>query len=120
MWFWETSIFPRENLPGFRFVDEVWVASEYVRGVVSAETELPVLVVPLPIEEPPQTGLSRSDLGLPPGFTFLFSFDFFSVFQRKNPIGLVEAFTRAFAPGEGPCSSSRASTGSGSPGGSRS
>lgn len=102
VWFWETSIFPRENLPGFRFVDEIWVSSEYVRDVVSTETELPVLVVPLPIEEPPQTGLSRSDLGLPPEFTFLFSFDFFSVFQRKNPIGLVEAFTRAFAPSEGP------------------
>ena len=29
-------------------------------------------------------------------------FDFLSTFERKNPLGLVEAFTRAFAPGEGP------------------
>ena len=33
---------------------------------------------------------------------FLFMFDFFSVFERKNPIGLIEAFCRAFRPGEGP------------------
>ena len=29
-------------------------------------------------------------------------FDYFSVFDRKNPVGLVEAFTTAFADGEGP------------------
>ena len=33
---------------------------------------------------------------------FLFVFDFFSVLERKNPLGLIEAFTRAFRPGEGP------------------
>ena len=33
---------------------------------------------------------------------FLFIFDFFSIIERKNPIGLVEAFTRAFRPNEGP------------------
>ena len=39
---------------------------------------------------------------MPDGFTFLFIFDFFSTLQRKNPLGLIEAFTRAFEPGEGP------------------
>src|SRR5207249_3990322 len=33
---------------------------------------------------------------------FLFMFDFFSTVQRKNPVGLIEAFCRAFEPGEGP------------------
>ena len=28
--------------------------------------------------------------------------DLFSTLQRKNPLGLIEAFTRGFAPGEGP------------------
>ena len=31
-----------------------------------------------------------------------YRFDFFSTVQRKNPVGLVEAFKRAFTPGEGP------------------
>ena len=36
------------------------------------------------------------------GFLFLFAFDFFSIIERKNPLGLVRAFTQAFRPGEGP------------------
>lgn len=32
----------------------------------------------------------------------LYMFDYFSVFERKNPVGLVEAFTAAFADGQGP------------------
>jgi hypothetical protein len=39
---------------------------------------------------------------LPDGFVFLFSFDFLSVLERKNPLGLIEAFASAFVPGEGP------------------
>jgi glycosyltransferase involved in cell wall biosynthesis len=33
---------------------------------------------------------------------FLFIFDFLSVMKRKNPIGLVEAFSAAFSENEGP------------------
>ena len=36
---------------------------------------------------------------MPEGFCFLFVFDYRSVFRRKNPLGLVEAFCRAFEPG---------------------
>jgi glycosyltransferase involved in cell wall biosynthesis len=41
-------------------------------------------------------------LGVSEGFLFLFIFDYLSTLQRKNPIGLIEAFKRAFGPGEGP------------------
>ena len=33
---------------------------------------------------------------------FLFVFDYLSTIQRKNPLGLIEAFRQAFDPGEGP------------------
>ncbi len=33
---------------------------------------------------------------------FLFLFDFLSCLERKNPLGIIEAFVRAFVPGEGP------------------
>jgi glycosyltransferase involved in cell wall biosynthesis len=101
VWFWETNLFRPENRAGFRFVDEVWVGSEYVRRAVSAQTETPVLVVPLPVEEPPEPALSRADVGFPSEFTFLFTFDFVSA-ERKNPAAVVRAFKRAFGPGEGP------------------
>lgn len=102
VWFWESTVFPRACLEGLAFVDEVWVASDYVREVIAQHTRKPVVVAPLAIERPPRVELSRADLGLPEGFEFLFSFDFFSVFERKNPLAVIEAFTKAFAPGEGP------------------
>jgi glycosyltransferase involved in cell wall biosynthesis len=33
---------------------------------------------------------------------FLFVFDYMSTIERKNPVGLIEAFKRAFRPAEGP------------------
>jgi glycosyltransferase involved in cell wall biosynthesis len=101
VWFWESSVFPARNAVGFRFLDEVWVASEYVRRAVAAEADIPVHVVPLPIEAPDRPSHSRAELGLPEGFMFLFLFDFVSA-QRKNPGAVVEAFKRAFEPGAGP------------------
>ena len=42
-------------------------------------------------------------MGLPDdAYVFLTTFDQFSVPERKNPFGTIEAFTRAFADGEGP------------------
>lgn len=55
--------------------------------------------MPLPIVAPAEVHPPPA-LDVPDGFFFLF--DFYSTLVRKNPLGLVEAFTRAFAPGEGP------------------
>src|SRR6266540_448568 len=102
VWFWEVAHFPATMHPAFDLVDELWVASDFVRESISAATRKPVLVVPIPLEPRPTAFLSREELDLPEGFLYLFSFDYFSVFERKNPIGVVEAFKRAFAPGDGP------------------
>jgi glycosyltransferase involved in cell wall biosynthesis len=101
VWFWETNVFRAEDRQALLFLDEVWVLSEYVREAVSRESDVPVVVAPLPIERPPVPASTRADLGLPPSFLFLFVFDFVSA-ERKNPLGVAEAFMRAFAPGEGP------------------
>ena len=101
VWFWESSVFRADNAGGFRFLDEVWVASEYVRRAVVAEADVPVHIVPLPIEAPTAPSHTRPELGLPEGFMFLFLFDFVSA-QRKNPDAVVAGFKRAFEPGAGP------------------
>ena len=100
VWAWETSVFSEGNLPGFRFLDEVWAVSTYVRRAVSAHSDIPVHVAPIPVEEPGAPRHTRADLGLPEGFLFLFLFDFVSS-DRKNPGAVIDAFTRAFEPGEG-------------------
>ena len=61
----------------------------------------PVVKVQIPVVVPPVTPMTRAALGAPEDFLFLFLFDFNSSLARKNPLGLVEAFTRAFAPGDG-------------------
>jgi len=103
-WFWEVEIFPKEYTSAFRMVHEVWVATDHIRQ--SLERHQPaqtVTLMPLPLVEPICTaGVGKLDFGLPEEFTFLFAFDFLSVFERKNPIGVINAFREAFAPGEGP------------------
>jgi glycosyltransferase involved in cell wall biosynthesis len=101
VWLWELSTFPAAFYDAFELVDEIWVASRFEQQAIAAETSKPVEVIPLPLEVPPAP-FSRRTLGLPDGFLFLFSFDFFSVFERKNPLAVIDAFTRAFADGEGP------------------
>jgi glycosyltransferase involved in cell wall biosynthesis/SAM-dependent methyltransferase len=103
LWFWETNRFPRQLRPALDFVDEVWVASDFVGEAIAAETSKPVLTFPLPVLVPEQPSLTRADVGLPDdALVFLFVFDFFSTIERKNPLGLIEAFKRAFPePGRG-------------------
>jgi glycosyltransferase involved in cell wall biosynthesis len=100
-WGWETDVLPPHWTAAFDRIDELWVYSSYVAENLSRLSSVPVITVPLPVIAPDARGVEL-DLDLPDGFIFLFVFDFFSTLQRKNPIGLVEAFTRAFAPGEGP------------------
>jgi len=53
--------------------------------------------IPHAISFAPPPGLGRAHFGLPSGrFLFLTLFDMLSVFNRKNPLGAVEAFIRAF------------------------
>jgi len=102
-WFWETDELPPRLHGALDYVDEVWMSSEYARLAVARVTDKPTFVFPLPIVEPDYPrDVTREQLGMPPGFTFLFAFDFMSTAKRKNPVGLVHAFKAAFSNGEGP------------------
>lgn len=103
LWFWEVEKFPARLHPAFREVDEVWVATEFVRNALAPVSPVPVHVIPLPFGVPEPAGLlDRREVGIPEGFFFLFTFDFLSIFRRKNPLGLVDAFKQALQEGEGP------------------
>ena len=101
-WVWGFAEIPASWSAGLDAVDEVWLSNElaatYARKVISK----PVRVFPLPVQLPVPSAADRSTLGLPDGFLFLFVFSYSSGFERKNPVGLVRAFARAFSPGEGP------------------
>lgn len=98
---WEVEGAPEGWRAAFDVVDEVWVYSSWVAEQVSRAGDVPVVVMPLPVEAPaPSDAPLPFDLG--DAFTFLFVFDHFSTLARKNPLGLIDAFKRAFGPGEGP------------------
>jgi len=96
-WFWELPEFRSDWSSAFSFVDEVWVATEFGRAALAALSPVPVLCMPLPVPQPTQPCCGRAHFGLPhDAFVFLFTFDVSSQMERKNPIGLVQAFRRAF------------------------
>jgi glycosyltransferase involved in cell wall biosynthesis len=102
-WNWETETLPKIWHSGLDHVDEVWLSSNYSAEAVRRVTSKPVFTFALPIIRPKLTDeFSRADLGLPDGYLFLFTFDYFGGFRRKNPVGVVEAFKKAFSDGEGP------------------
>lgn len=104
-WFWELETAPNWFGKAIHLVDELWAPTRFIEKMLRdfAPSRVPVTYVPLPLVPPEVDDLiSREDVGLDDRFTFLFVFDFLSVMKRKNPIGIIEAFSRAFGPGEGP------------------
>lgn len=103
VWFWELAHLPEYFAHSLTLVDEVWVTSEFLRRPLLAISDKPVHVMPMPVEVP-ETGavFDRARYGIPDGPMFLFMFDYFSTVDRKNPLGLIDAFCAAFAEGEGP------------------
>ena len=96
-WYWELGEFPEEWAGSFDGVDEVWTATEFVRGAVQARTHKPVHKLRPPVEVRLNRTYQRAEFGIPDHrFVFLFSFDFQSFIERKNPFGVIEAFKRAF------------------------
>ena len=100
-WFWETDVLPNSWMAAFRHLDEIWVTSTFVAENLGRVSPVPVVVVPHGLAVPEPDGM-ECKLIRDQRFTFVFMMDFFSTLRRKNPLGLVEAFKRAFVPAEGP------------------
>jgi glycosyltransferase involved in cell wall biosynthesis len=101
IWGWETNTIPPRWRRAFALVDEIWVYSRFMAENIGAVAPVPVIALPPPVAPPPDPP-EPLRLGVPEGFLYLFVFDYLSTVQRKNPVGLIEAFRLAFAPGEGP------------------
>jgi glycosyltransferase involved in cell wall biosynthesis len=96
-WYWELPTVPLNFAHQLRRLDEVWVASEYVRQSFQGEVGVPIQVMPCIVEPRDAPEMHRSEFGLGEDrCIFLFHFDANSTFARKNPLGVIEAFHRAF------------------------
>jgi glycosyltransferase involved in cell wall biosynthesis len=101
-WHWELPELPDEWVASAEPLDEIWAPSAFVQSAISRKVAIPVVHMPHGIAVTEIEACSPVELGVPPGrFTFLCMFDRDSVVHRKNPLGAVEAFRRAF-PGDSP------------------
>jgi glycosyltransferase involved in cell wall biosynthesis len=109
VWWWELPDFPQENWSSFRWLDEIWVGSSFIQQSLSRYSPIPIVRIPPAVSINPSVRAAfsqsqqsqRHSLALPADeFLFLFMFDFFSGFERKNPLATVRAFKQAFKPSE--------------------
>ena len=97
-WYWELPELPWDFIPSVEKVDEIWVAAEYVQHIFLRVTDKPVTIIPAVVDGQTSTDYDRRHFGLPDRSTlYFYSFDASSSYARKNPMGLIRAFERAFA-----------------------
>jgi glycosyltransferase involved in cell wall biosynthesis len=99
-WAWELGEFPDAWIPALDLVDEVWALSSFSQQAIAMKASQPVLRVPCSVAAP-AVNADRAALGLADDeVAFLAMCDVLSVPERKNPLGVVDAFRRAFPNGE--------------------
>ena len=97
IWFWEISDFPEKLSSNFKYYDEIWVASNFIADSISKLSPIPVVKISGPLNSDfSNVESDKEKFGLKNSFVFLFIFDFYSIIERKNPIGLIDAFKNAF------------------------
>jgi glycosyltransferase involved in cell wall biosynthesis len=97
-WFWELPTVVEPFASQVRRVDEIWAGSPFVRDTLQMHTTAPIVVVPVPVSLEVSDRIERRDLGLSDDdVLFFYDLDANSTAARKNPFGLITAFSRAFA-----------------------
>ena len=96
LFFWELEKLPQEWLRLRHWFDEIWVQSDFVLNIFKKMSPR-VYKIPFVIDLKINKKLSRAHFKLPKKpFIFLFTFDYLSFYDRKNPEGVVRAFKKAF------------------------
>jgi glycosyltransferase involved in cell wall biosynthesis len=96
-WAWELPALPDEWIAAAGWFDEIWTPSRFVADAIRAAVDLPVSVIPMPIERDLAPPVHRERWGVAPDRRlFLYMFDYHSTTARKNPLGTMKAFARAF------------------------
>lgn len=94
-WFWELSHFPLAFANRFHHLNEVWAPSLFCKASFEALSTIPVVYMPPHVPAPPPGAPRRFEFGLDDRvFYYLVTFDVFSVSERKNPFGVIEAFRK--------------------------
>jgi glycosyltransferase involved in cell wall biosynthesis len=98
LWYWEQEHFPVRWHSAFDYYEEIWVPTHFTRKAIAAVSPIPVYKVTHPLYlDDSEAVPDRARFGLSEdAFVFLFTFDFYSTVERKNPGAVIAAFRRAF------------------------
>ena len=95
--YWELPKAPAEWAPLLKGIHEIWAPNEFVANAFREIFDGPIKIVPPCVEIGTENAFDREQLGMDQDkFYFMFSFDYFSYPDRKNPLGVVRAFQAAF------------------------
>ncbi|MEX1013702.1 MAG: glycosyltransferase [Candidatus Paceibacterota bacterium] len=95
-WAWELEDIPKKWIPLINIVDEIWVPSSFVKNAFEKHTKKPITIIPHSINIK-RSFFNRKYFSISNDkFVFLYIFDFYSHFERKNPLALVNAFKKSF------------------------
>lgn len=107
--FWELDSPGACHYLGMEMLDEVWVSTEFGVSIFQPQMDVPVTNVGMSYETLPEIPpdearafLARTARIKGDAFVFMVTFDSFSFVQRKNPLGVLKAFARAFPASDHP------------------
>ena len=96
-WAWELEAIPAEWIKATAYMNAIMTPSKFTTDTIKRYTDEPVLTVTHPVapEEPSRD--IRTRLNIPEdAFMVTNIFSFGSAMERKNPMGLISAFKKAF------------------------
>jgi len=99
--YWELAAAPEAWREKLAAIDEIWAPNEFIAKAFVHIFSGPVLTMPPAMAGGGENHPERTHYGMDEHrFYFMFSFDFYSSPYRKNPLGVLEAFQKAFPTGE--------------------
>ncbi|MGN0366697.1 MAG: glycosyltransferase [Suilimivivens sp.] len=97
-WLWELEEFPEEYIETIKFFDEIWTPSEFASSSIRKVTDKPVYTIPYYVLATADEKFDRAYFELPEDkFLYLIMYDTNSTMARKNPVGALWAYKRAFS-----------------------
>jgi glycosyltransferase involved in cell wall biosynthesis len=92
---WELPRYPPAWARQLERFDEVWAGSRFIEEAIRPAVSIPVVHMPLGTQVAPRVLRSRRYFSISDSaFAFLFFLDLRSFIDRKNPTGVIEAFSQ--------------------------
>jgi glycosyltransferase involved in cell wall biosynthesis len=99
--YWELPKAPEEWRKNLTNIHEIWAPNKFIADAFAHIFAGPIIVMPPAMEDTSGDHPGRPYFGMDEGrFYFMFSFDYYSSPFRKNPLGVLQAFQRAFPRGD--------------------